>query len=413
MLPLLFYESGSLSNFLDNQKSSLKKEAENVNSNELLNLSEDDFCKYLISKYSLICPEILESEIHVSNTSEVDIDVSQDPLRDIRDRSQPFYIKGTSITISIPFDGEGKLFNYKPSRYDYNPPRGIVHGKELQLVYEALDHDNNKIKHFYNHELGSIKKYLNWVKEQVEPFNLELERFSKEIVKNRKDKIVADLGLVNSLGLPIKRSAGIPKTYSIQVPRKITYIERPTASTEQYIQEPVLPESDYEYILGVIKSMALVMERNPISFSNLSETQIRDHFLMILNSHYEGQATGETFNKIGKTDILIRHDNKNIFIAECKFWRGEKELIGAIDQLIGYISWRDTKTALLIFNKNKEFSSVISKINSTVKTHACYKRANTIKDISLKDETVFSFIFNQPEDKNREFYLSVLAFDII
>ncbi len=412
MLPHLFYESGSLSNFLDNQKSSLKKEVENTNSNELLNLSEDDFCKYLIDKYRLKCPEIKENEINISNTSEVDIDVSQDQLRFIRDRSQPFYLKGISITISIPFDGDSDLFNYQPSRFTLNPPKGLVHGQELHLVYETLDHDDKKIKRIYENELKSIKQYLNLVKEAVASFNNELEGFSREVVKNRKNKILADLGLVNALGLPVKRSSGIPKTYSIQVPRKITSFERPPASTEKYVQEPVLSESEYEYILGVIKSMSLVMERNPSSFSQLNETQIRDQFLMILNSHYEGQATGETFNASGKTDILIRYANKNVFIAECKFWKGEKKLIEAIDQLIGYTSWRDTKTAILLFNKNKDFSSVISKIDSTIKSHACYKRVNTLKDRSLKDETIFSFIFNQPKDKNREFYLSVLAFDI-
>ena len=412
MLPHLFYESGSLSDFLDNQKSYLKKEVENTNSNELLNLSEDDFCKYLVDKYSLKFPEIRESDIHISNTSEVDIDVSQDPLRGIMDRSRPFYIKGASITISIPFDGDGKLFNYRPSRFNHNPPTGIVHGQELQLVYETLDYDDKKIKQFYDHKLGSIKQYLNWVKEGVASFNNGLEGFSRTVIKNRKNKILADLGLANALGLPIKRSDNIPKTYSVQVSRKITSFERPRASTEKYIQEPALPESEYEYILGVIKSMSLVMERNPNSFSQLNEPQIRNQFLMILNSHYEGQATGETFNAIGKTDILIRHTNKNVFIAECKFWRGRKELIEAIDQLIGYTSWRDTKTAILLFNKNKDFSSVISKIDSTIKSHACYKRVNTLKDRSLKDETIFSFIFNQPKDKNREFYLSVLAFDI-
>jgi hypothetical protein len=35
-----------------------------------------------------------------------------------------------------------------------------------------------------------------------------------------------------------------------------------------------------------------------------------------LNRHFEGAATGETFNHRGKTDILIRVDGKNIFIAE-------------------------------------------------------------------------------------------------
>ena len=41
-----------------------------------------------------------------------------------------------------------------------------------------------------------------------------------------------------------------------------------------------------------------------------------------LNTHYRGKATAEAFNFHGKTDILIRHDNQNLFIAECKYWSG-------------------------------------------------------------------------------------------
>ena len=43
-------------------------------------------------------------------------------------------------------------------------------------------------------------------------------------------------------------------------------------------------------------------------------------FWFELNGHYEGGASGETFNYEGKTDILIRVQGKNIFIAECEYW---------------------------------------------------------------------------------------------
>src|SRR5260370_4966399 len=55
----------------------------------------------------------------------------------------------------------------------------------------------------------------------------------------------------------------------------------------------------------------------------MGEEDLRTHFLVQLNGVYEGQATGETFNFEGKTDILIRADGGNIFIAERKFWSGE------------------------------------------------------------------------------------------
>jgi hypothetical protein len=114
--------------------------------------------------------------------------------------------------------------------------------------------------------------------------------------------------------------------------------------------------------------MSLVIERNPASFASLDEESIRDHFLLQLNGHYEGGATGETFNASGKTDILIREDNKNVFIAECKFWRGQKVFVEAVGQLLGYLTWRDSKCALMIFNRTKDSNAVRERMHEAMES---------------------------------------------
>jgi hypothetical protein len=55
--------------------------------------------------------------------------------------------------------------------------------------------------------------------------------------------------------------------------------------------------------------MTHVMEQSPHAFVKMGEEDLRTHFLVQLNGVYEGQATGETFNFEGKTDILIRIDS--------------------------------------------------------------------------------------------------------
>ena len=47
-----------------------------------------------------------------------------------------------------------------------------------------------------------------------------------------------------------------------------------------------------------------------------------------------------------------------------------------MNQLLGYASWRDTKTAILLFSKNKDFSGVIAGIPEVVRSHPnCKKRS--------------------------------------
>jgi hypothetical protein len=100
-------------------------------------------------------------------------------------------------------------------------------------------------------------------------------------------------------------------------------------------------------------------------------------------------------------------EGKNVFIAECKFWKGEKQLLETIDQLLSYLSWRDTKAAILVFSRNANFSDVLAKITTTVPKHPCFKR-----DLGKAGETTFRYVFRQPSDANREIVLSVLAFDV-
>jgi hypothetical protein len=104
-------------------------------------------------------------------------------------------------------------------------------------------------------------------------------------------------------------------------------------------------------------------------FNVMGEEDLRQHFLVQLNGQFEGAASGETFNFSGKTDILIREKDRNIFIAECKFWIGGKNFLATITQLLNYLSWRDTKTAVLIFNRNKDFSGVLETIEATLTNH--------------------------------------------
>ena len=114
---ILFYRKGDLRNYLEARKQALKREVESFSKDYLLNTNEDQLIRYLINKYTLEAPELRESKMYLQDPSEPDIDVSQDPMRGIFDRNKPFYIKGVSITVVIPFNGESRLFHFQPSSY--------------------------------------------------------------------------------------------------------------------------------------------------------------------------------------------------------------------------------------------------------------------------------------------------------
>lgn len=104
---------------------------------------------------------------------------------------------------------------------------------------------------------------------------------------------------------------------------------------------------------------------------------------------------------------MLREGERNVFIAECKFWKGPKGFGDAIDQLLGYATWRDGKTAILVFNRATETSTVLTGIDATVKAHANFKR-----HVNWPHESGFRYVLHANGDSNRELILTVLVFHV-
>jgi len=144
--------------------------------------------------------------------------------------------------------------------------------------------------------------------------------------------------------------------------------------------------------------------------SKFDEEGFRDFFLPHLNSISKSHsATGETFNKKGKTDILIQDgDGNNVFIAECKIWLGEKELQYAINQLIDrYVSWRDEHTALIIFNKNNDnFTQLVASARQAIGNHELF-----VKKINDSSASSTRYAFKNREDEEKHIQLELIIFN--
>lgn len=388
------------------QRQKMLTEIDSINGDRLLNTSIDDLCEYFEKKYKINVPDLLKDNI-VVDQRETKIDVSHDASRYFSNPGEPFYVNGTTIEVTVPFEGDSELFKIQPSSYTLNPPQANIQNNRLIIRIQGTDLVAERVKNEINSIISSIEGYLSTLRSDTNNFNTQIKSVARASIEQRRNKLLKDRNLLHDLGFKIKERDGETKTFvTPDVRRKITPTI-PAASSTPYKPEPTLATSDYEHILTIIQNMVHVMERSPSAFTTMDEESIRSHFLVQLNGHYEGQATGETFNYQGKTDILIRSEGKNIFIGECQFWSGPKKLIETIDQLLGYSSWRDTKVAVIVFNRNKDFSKVLESIQATSKTHGNFKR-----QLESKEETIFRYVFAHKDDSNRELYLTIMAFDV-
>lgn len=401
------FASHDLRAIIENQRNSMRQEVEQMDANRLLNTAPADLCKYLVEKYSLIAP-VLRRDDWSADERETQIDVRNDPCRGIMDRSRPCLIPGQRVTIEVPFEGKTELLYAQASTVSSSNPRAEVRGKSIFLNFD-ITHDGSQrdIKQESEKILNDIEQHLTWVRTDVNGFMQGLAGEADRAIASRRERILANQGRAASLGIPLKNRADAPKTFVLPDVKRKVVPTLPPATSSAYAPEPVLDMETYEHILTVVQNMAHVMERSPSAFKTMGEEDLRQHFLVQLNGQFEGAATGETFNVNGKTDILLRANTRNVFIAECKFWKGPKHYRETIDQLLGYTAWRDTKTAILVFNRGTAMSTVLAGVEAETLGHNNYKRK-----VDWKHESGFRFVFHHPGDANREFILTVLVFDV-
>jgi len=356
-----------------------------------------------------IAPLILHSDQrYIKNQSGTQIDVSNDFNRDIRPGERAS-IRGTKIEIAIPYEGDPILWKIRASTFNMSGYPDIeVRNNEIQFSITFPDDsaDSEQIKSDIDRNIQALENAVGYLKVDVVNHNHSVPNTVKQVLAKKRELAQSTTGAIAALGIPVRRSNAEP-SFAIPMKRRARPVRLPSVATGKYKPEPALEESEYQFILEILKSMSLVIERNPSSFASLDEEAIRDHFLLQLNGHYEGGATGETFNAAGKTDILIREDNRNVFIAECKFWHGQKAFGDAVDQLLNYLTWRDSKCALLVFNRTKNSNAIRLKMHETMESLPTH-----IKTVFHQPNGQSRYVLVKASEPGKEIIITTQLYDV-
>lgn len=366
----------------------------------LLAMSEVDVANGLLTTARLDCPTLRLEDAYLLDPTEVTEYVG---------RPNSLYPRlVTRFTLVVPFDGDPEIFKLRANSTTYNPPRGAVEGFELHLFSDRVNGDAAQVKADFDEQLDKIKQYLEWSRRDIKQHRRAMETEIPKLVADRRAKLLADREVHANIGFPIKRRPDAD-AYAVPVRRRQVAPRRapakPARPAERFEPEPTLTHEDYEAALAVLCNMRNALERSPSTTKHLSEEQVRDLLLVSLNAQFEGKAAGEVFNNAGKTDILIRVDDRNVFIGECKIWKGPKTVTDALDQLLGYLVWRDTKAALLLFIRDADVTHVTAKAVERVEQHPNYKRRGR-----TSSEERYDFVLHASGDPAREIHLALLPF---
>lgn len=387
------------------QRKVLEEEINNMDDDQLLTTAIHELCNYFAQKCRISIPILHRDQIFVEQR-EAQIDVSSERARYLQDRARPFLVTGTVVEVSVPFDGDPQCFEMQPTTFTFHPPHGEVRDHLLVFHVEGIDLVADVVRAQIQKTITDVSQNLRYLQTDAERFNGNLYSYANQLVEQRRKKLLTDRNLVAGLGFKLKERSEVRLPPPGETRSRLIPTLPPAASASNRA-EPALTEDDFEQILENLQNTAQSLRYSPSLLASCSEETLRSHFLVQLNAQYDGKSAGETFKFEGPSDIFVRAEGKSIFMAECTFWAGARSFAETLNQLLAKESWRDAKVALIIFNRTHDFPQMLEAIRVTSKNHSNFKR-----QLPQLEETIFPCVLAQREDRTREMYLTVLAFDL-
>jgi len=314
-----------------------------------------------------------------------------------------------TMQIQLPFEGNGELFYCRPSTCSMVYPKidSInLQSKEIIFTIELSELTEENYKKAVNGVVRDIKENLSNVNNDISSWDSGLINLIYYEFNKFEGFLLQKNSFFESIGLKVSSKAD---QYITPSPITRKSIPNPKLEETGSIKKihPKLKEEVYQDIITTLNNVGRAIERKPSLYKGKGEEDLRDIFLLFLETRYEGTtASGETFNKKGKTDILLRYanDGSNLFIGECKIWKGTKVFHETIDQILGYLTWQDSKSSILLFVDNESLQNVKNTVQLDIKKHGCFK--------SMIQESADSFSYTMilPDDNSVNISLEVVFF---
>ncbi|HEX8104091.1 MAG TPA: hypothetical protein VF533_15840 [Solirubrobacteraceae bacterium] len=113
-------------------------------------------------------------------------------------------------------------------------------------------------------------------------------------------------------------------------------------------------------------------------------------------------AEGEAHNVSGHADIVVRDGARTILVAECKIWDGASKACAALDQLLGYTTWRDEDIALIFFVASSNIEEIVERATKALREHELVVDAIDTSDVADR-----AFVVGAPDAPRRRRRLHV------
>ena len=305
------FSGTDLSNYLRRQQDELVREVKRLSPSCLVNRKLGSLAARLADKFALEPITLRRRDIFISKRSDSQVDTRKKTTPAVRQNGSIDRSLTVIVEFVVPFDGEPFLLQTKPAVFRKHLPRAQVVGQELRFRYRRSDHNEQAMKADFERDFESVHYHLKSSAAQTTQFNESLKAVARRLLEDRRDRVLKDKALLERLRATVTVTDTPTPLPTLRIKPEITSVWKPVRKVGAF-EAALLTDQHYDHILGVIGHLAIAMERTPRAFRRMREEDLRDHILSVLNAQYEAQATGETFNVGGKTDILVRINGRNV-----------------------------------------------------------------------------------------------------
>lgn len=381
----------------------IRKKIESETKEYILGVDEEEYINFIKEEYFV---EPLVIYVESEQVEHPKITKEQIPTRF---REYGYELEVYSFTVKYTFSGSAVLFKIRPSSWTMTSYEILVddRNKKVSFTFKLVEQDPKKFMAEKSQAFSSAFTNIENVNNFANEWNNSVESTVEANFRRIKEKFLKENDFFAAINISTNKNT--ESIFSVPTIKKVEIPQPKVDKNKEFASIPTMSQKMYIDILKVVYDAGKSMEKKPALYQGKDEEGLRDQFLFILETRYEGiTATGETFNKNGKTDIILKYsaDNTNLFVAECKFWKGASEFQQAINQLFDrYLTWRDSKVALMFFVQNKDFSKVIETVKIEAKKHSYFK-----KIVDYNGESTFSYIYRLPNDEDKDVYLEIMLF---
>jgi hypothetical protein len=396
------FAEDDLSEVLRNRTQECARNIRGEQENYILNVNREDYVKHLVERFTM-SNLVLDIDQMTVTPEEMLIRAEYFPRNfHVYDgKSYPRLVLIYEIPVNDVY-----LMRMQASTFSLSTPAISIATQAVTFAMIEFGQTPGEMKNQADGTIEALKRGAERVNADINSFNSSLRAQVEQVFDARKSELLQRRNYLAALNVPVKATNQTASTYAAGVIKRTPVITaKPAAPNQPFKPDPTLEQVIYEQILKLIHDVGVSFEKLPSTFANKGEEDLRDHFLLALAPNFQGATTGETFNKTGKTDILMRHETSNLFVAECKFWKGPKTCLETISQLIGYLTWRDSKAAVIFFVRNANFSDVLASAKVTVPQHP-----NFLGETVHISETWSNYRFHVNGDRSREIKVAIMFF---